>query len=339
MAQHCPVCGNPVTADVSNQQAPPPVDAAASTPGAVAPPPPANAAPPPPVDAAPPPPVEAAPSPRVEPAPLPPVRGATVPRATGNRNAVVAAVVVASAALAALGVVVLTGGNDADSEQSGAETTEASPEVPMTTVPAEVVIDEEIAVEDAFEEDVFDAVEEIVIPETVRPPQTIPDPGVLPEPPAIFTPPVISSVSATAVRSSSTDACGNPTFYDPFQIADGRRDTAWMAPGNAIGQSVIFDLVQPSRVYEVGLIPGYDKIDPCASDSDRFFDLRRITSVRWTFDNGFEVVQQTRPSRELQTLSLGEGVVTSRVIMTVTGTLPPGLERLDHTPISEVVIR
>ncbi len=88
---------------------------------------------------------------------------------------------------------------------------------------------------------------------------------------------------------------------------------------------------------EVGLVPGYDKLDPCTG-TDRFDELRRVTAVRWTFDDGTSIDQELDPTRNQQSTSVGLPVVTSRVTMTILSTTAPGVDRLDHTPVSEVVI-
>ena len=299
--RRCPACGSRVSSDdASNQAAPPP-------PAAV------EVAPAPPVDAAPP-------------------YGASVAEPSGgiSRNALIAGGAIGAVAVAALAFVLFTGGgDDVESQQSGAPTTSSAPTtVVTTTLPPETTIDDGY-IDAVDEEDIDD------VPDT-----SVTTPETVPELPAVTPSPVIWAATASSVRLPSSDACGNPTFYDEFQIFDGRPDTAWMAPGNAIGERVILDLLEPARVRQVGLIPGYDKIDPCASDSDRFFDLRRITSVTWTFDDGYVLEQRPDPNnRNLQTIDVPVDIVTRQVRLTITGTLPPGLERLDHTVISEVVIR
>jgi hypothetical protein len=87
----------------------------------------------------------------------------------------------------------------------------------------------------------------------------------------------------------------------------------------------------------VGLIPGYDKLDPC-TQTDRFYELRRVTLVRWTFDDGTSIDQTLSPDPMLQILDLPRPVVSSQVTMTILDTLEPGNERLNHTPVSEVAV-
>ena len=55
---------------------------------------------------------------------------------------------------------------------------------------------------------------------------------------------------------------------------------------------------------QVGLVPGYAKTDP-ASGVDRYAENNRITKVRWTLDDGVQVIQRLDPdpsSRAMQVL-------------------------------------
>jgi hypothetical protein len=150
--------------------------------------------------------------------------------------------------------------------------------------------------------------------------------------------PVVRSVSVSAVRDGSTDACGTPTSYQPELATDGSNDTAWMVPGDGSGQSITMHLAGPSTVRSVGLVPGYDKFDPCLG-TERFEQFRRITSVRWTFDDGTSIDQVIDPVPAMASLRLPTPQVTSSVQMTVLDTTAPGDERLDHTAVSEIAIR
>ena len=157
-------------------------------------------------------------------------------------------------------------------------------------------------------------------------PPTAPPPG----------PPAVVSVEATSVRPDSKDSCGNPTTYPVSNVLDGRRDSAWMGAGDASGESLVFHLAAPSTITRVGLVPGYDKFDPC-TETDRFFDLRRISAVRWTFDDGTVLEQTLDPaSPSMQYIPVPAGVITQDITLRIVSTTEPGT--LDHTPISEVSI-
>ncbi len=156
-------------------------------------------------------------------------------------------------------------------------------------------------------------------------------------PPAPNPVPVVAGAFASSVRPDSEDGCGNPTNYAPELAIDGFIDTAWMTPGDGSGETLTIVLTGPSIVTELGLVPGYDKFDPC-TDTDRFFELRRITSVLWTFDDGSEIEQTVDPSPAMWTITLNRAIVTSSVQMTILSTIAPGLARLDHTAVSEVLV-
>lgn len=153
------------------------------------------------------------------------------------------------------------------------------------------------------------------------------------EPPA----PRIAHLSAPDARDDGVDDCGEPTSYGPIFTVDKTPDTAWMVPGDGVGTVLTIELAEPSLVSTVGLIPGYDKSDPC-SGSERFDELRRITEVRWTFGDGTSIDQKLPPTPDLHTEVLDAPVVTERVTMTILATTEPGVDRLDFTPVSEILV-
>lgn len=244
-----------------------------------------------------------------------------VPSRRGMSGVWIMATGVAMALIIAGAVVVTRSGGSSDPGASAAAVAEATP----TSVNTPQSLDT--------------AASTIVAPTVETTPPTAPSTVVAPVQPEPVRagPPTVTQVLASVIRSPSTDACGNPTQYLPSNANDGRLDTAWMAPGNGVGASLTFQLAQLSTVSSVGLVPGYDKFDPC-TQTDRFFELRRVTAVRWTFDDGSSFDQELVPEPRMQYLQLPRPMVTTRVTMTVLRTLEPGLDRLDHTPVSEALI-
>jgi hypothetical protein len=143
--------------------------------------------------------------------------------------------------------------------------------------------------------------------------------------------PVTATVQASSATGPAQNGCGQTTTYDPANVLDGDKATAWRAAGDGTGQSLQFTLAANTHLVQVGLIPGYDKIDDC-SGADRFAQMRKITGVKWTFADGTSVQQSFTPDRTMQMTNVD--VVTPSVLLEITGTTGAG--GLDYTPISEV---
>jgi hypothetical protein len=145
----------------------------------------------------------------------------------------------------------------------------------------------------------------------------------------------IVEVRASETRPNGTDACGDPTNYQAANMIDREDDTAWMTPGDGAGTVIDVTLRSPAVVTQVGLLPGYDKFDPC-SQEDRFPQLRRVFRVEWEFDDGSTLEQTLRDQPDLQMENLSEAVTTGHIRVTILETRPPGDDDLDYTPISEI---
>jgi hypothetical protein len=156
-----------------------------------------------------------------------------------------------------------------------------------------------------------------------------------PAPAATAAPPPPGPVTATVQASSATgpaqNGCGQTTTYDPANVVDGDKSTAWRTAGDGTGQSLQLTLPANTHLVQVGLIPGYDKIDDC-SGADRFAQMRKVTGVKWTFADGRSVTQTFTPDRTMQLMNVD--VVTTSVLVEITGTT--GASGLDYTPVSEV---
>ena len=73
-------------------------------------------------------------------------------------------------------------------------------------------------------------------------------------------------------------------------------------------------------------------LDADCTAADRFAQMRKVTSVRWTFAPGSTVDQTFTADRTMQLAPVD--VVTSSVTVEILSTTPPG--DLDFTPISEI---
>ena len=184
-------------------------------------------------------------------------------------------------------------------------------------------------------------------------PPAVPEPA--PAPPVVAVPvvpqaPIQSSVplrpmvTATCVAPEATDGGGNSVDYAPSNLLDGDRTTAWRCPGDASGHVVEFDLLgtygTTANVASVGIVPGYDKVDPYTG-VDRFTEMRRVASATWTCVNAsgyqtYSANQQYSPTRDMQ-MSYVPLTACARLRLRIDSTLLPG-GSLDFTPISEVTI-
>jgi hypothetical protein len=132
------------------------------------------------------------------------------------------------------------------------------------------------------------------------------------------TPVTVTVVEASCQSDPSRDASGAQVTYEPQLAVDGKTDSAWRCPGDGVGEELVVDLGESIRVAQLGLVPGYAKTD--ADDgTDRYAENRRLTAVRWRFDDGTTIDQQLDPDaklRDLQTIRIP--VITSqRVAMEI----------------------
>jgi len=113
-----------------------------------------------------------------------------------------------------------------------------------------------------------------------------------------------SVAEASCEADASRDAAGRPVTYEPALSVDADPETAWRCMGDGVGETLVLDLGGSVRVAEVALVPGYAKTD-VADGTDRYTENRRITAVRWRFDDGTTVEQELDPDpalRDLQTI-------------------------------------
>jgi uncharacterized protein YcfJ len=114
-------------------------------------------------------------------------------------------------------------------------------------------------------------------------------------------PVTVAVVEASCQSGPSRDASGARVTYDPEFAVDGQVDSAWRCAGDGVGETLVIDLGGSVRVAELGLVPGYAKTD--ASDgTDRYAENRRLTAVRWRFDDGTTIEQELDPDPELRDL-------------------------------------
>lgn len=171
---------------------------------------------------------------------------------------------------------------------------------------------------------------------TVGPTTTLsPPPTVFVPDPAAAVPVALRSPVASATAPDGNDLSGNVVTYAVTNAVDGVNSTAWRVEGDGVGQTISVQFDRPTYVTEVGLIPGYDKVDP-VDGTDRFYENRRVRSVRWEFDGGVTQGQAFSDDRRIQVTQVA-AVLTTRVRLVIQETTAPGGR--DFTAISEIVVR
>jgi uncharacterized RDD family membrane protein YckC len=141
-----------------------------------------------------------------------------------------------------------------------------------------------------------------------------------------------ASASASATAPDSVDAGGNRVSYPASNVLDGDPTTAWRVPGNGQGITLTITLPQPVHLTQIGLIPGYAKVDPI-DGVNRFRQNRRVKEVRWQFSNGSVVNQHfiDKPTLQRRRVDTITDVVTIEILAS-----RPGDPHYNNTPISEV---
>lgn len=145
-------------------------------------------------------------------------------------------------------------------------------------------------------------------------------------------------VTASGTAPASKDSKGNTIRFDPSNVIDGDLSTAWRVPGTGISQYLLLDFDTPVQVSEIGLLPGYAKIDPY-DKTDRFKQNRRVQRVRYEFDGGRSVEQTFIDAATLQ-LMLVQPAKTKSVKVVIEQSSEPGtVQGRDFVAISEVVVK
>jgi hypothetical protein len=154
---------------------------------------------------------------------------------------------------------------------------------------------------------------------------------------------LVTSASAACVSPPSKDAAGAAVNFEPANMVDGKVETAWRCDGDGVGQVVELRLAGPTVVNSIAVIPGYAKSDP-SDNTDRYLQNRRITAVRYEFDDGKSVVHTLDPNATRRTPQLlaVNGVRTSTIRMVIVSSEPGsesnGNAAVDKVAISEVVV-
>lgn len=157
--------------------------------------------------------------------------------------------------------------------------------------------------------------------------------------------PVPLSATASCTAPEGLDAAGVTQSYEPAKAIDGKTETAWRCPGSAVGESLTIRFTSPVQLTSVGLIPGYDKLDP-TDGADRFVQSPKVMRVRWTFDGnnpGVDAAPNGQRSMFMTPVSVRTSSVTLTIVQTqpgdaVTNAAGIVLGPLETTAISELAM-
>lgn len=145
-------------------------------------------------------------------------------------------------------------------------------------------------------------------------------------------------VSASSFAPRGQDSCGTVNSYEPTKATDGLNDTAWRVSGNGSTEWIELSFQERVRVAEIGIIGGFDKIDPC-DGTDRFFQGRIIRKVRLEFDSGKRVEVSLVAVRSMQYVTIPD-IETQRLrIIILESDVPPANNGRDLIAISEIHIQ
>ncbi|MFL5734515.1 MAG: NADase-type glycan-binding domain-containing protein [Chloroflexia bacterium] len=144
-----------------------------------------------------------------------------------------------------------------------------------------------------------------------------------------------------AIASNSAppgkDSQGNSVTYDPTNAIDGEQTTTWRVPGSGVNEVLTLEFARPVRVTDVGLIPGYAKIDHF-DNTDRFKQNRRVQRVRLEFSDGTNTELSYADRPELQMSSVPPVITKSIKIRILQTTPPAAIDGRDFAAISEVKV-
>lgn len=145
---------------------------------------------------------------------------------------------------------------------------------------------------------------------------------------------LVDELTVPEPSSSTLDGCGDSLDFGGRNMIDGIDRTTWRMDGDGTGKTLVLQLEGTRRVLSVGLIPGFDAVDPC-DGTDRFATNRRITDVTWEFDDGSRVEQRLIDVATVQRIDVD--ATTTRIKLHLDGVTANPED--DFTAVSELVVR
>ena len=133
----------------------------------------------------------------------------------------------------------------------------------------------------------------------------------------------LQSVKASDTAEPQEDASGKLITYEPANAVDGKPYTAWQVAGDGRNEWILLEYGDPIEVSRVGIIPGYDKVDP-KNRIDRFYQYYVVREARIEFSDGSSYRRSFEREREVQFRDVPDTETTS-VRITILDSYPPQL--------------
>jgi serine/threonine protein kinase len=146
------------------------------------------------------------------------------------------------------------------------------------------------------------------------------------------------SISASGYdQQGSKDSGGNPVTYEPDNVIDQDSSTAWRIKGNGSGEWLQLDFGRSVEVQEIGIIPGYAKIDPY-DGTDRFKQNYVLHNIRLEFSDGSQLEHSFDYSRDMQFINVNDISTTYIRIVIISTYSPRSTDPREFTAISEIQV-
>ncbi|HJQ06540.1 MAG TPA: hypothetical protein VJ872_13890 [Nocardioides sp.] len=143
----------------------------------------------------------------------------------------------------------------------------------------------------------------------------------------------IGRIGVPGTAPASTDLAGNPVTFGRAHLVDGDTQTAWRVAGDASGRSITISFDTPVTLTSVGLVNGYAK---SYQGYNGYLLNRRITAVRWTFEDGTSITQRLQQTPTMQSVPVAAGPTSSLRLQILSTVASPRQNWRDFTAISEL---
>lgn len=149
----------------------------------------------------------------------------------------------------------------------------------------------------------------------------------------------LATVKTSRSLPPAVGRTGKRYYYSGAMAVDRITYTGWGMKGDATGERITFTWDRPVTISAIGLINGYKKVDN-DNGEDRYYQNRRVTSVRWSFSDGTSRVQALADGMKAPQMdTLDTPVKVSSVTMEIAGTTQPGTYKHNDTVVSEIYIK